>query len=361
MIQRLTVHCPLNGLSLGQVSFNLLREFYKRKIQVTLFPYGQPDFSPYKVDQQFGEWLQRSINTRYTKLDRNVPSLALWHINGSELKYSDKQYLFTFHETDSPTDTEVNIVNQQDFTFFSSSWSVNNFKQFGSPVVGFVPLGLDEDFTPAGHRLIADDYTHWILVGKAEQRKNTELIIRTWIKRYGIKREHKLTLCITNPFFKPEQMNAFLHGVFNGKKPDNVNVLPILRTNVEMNQLYNSADIDLSGFSSSEGWNIPAHTATALGKWSIVTNCTAHKDWATAENSILVDAPTSREVYDGMFFRKGELFSQGNVYSLTLEQLEEAMIVAEKLAKTPNPAGEKLRAEHTYAKTVDAILNKIGD
>lgn len=365
MITRLNLHLAINPLSIGNVGFNLLRELYRRKIQCVLFSRGPIDLSPYRVDQQFASWIERAVNTRYQKVDRKVPTLSCWHLNGSEMKPSDRQFLLTFHETDSPTDHEINLVNQQDFTFFSSNWSVDNFKTYGAERTAFVPLGFDEDLTPITQRLVPDTITHWILVGKVEQRKNTQLIIQTWLKRYGGEkpnRHHQLTLCVTNPFFKPEMMNEFYGGCFEGKpKPFNVNILPHLKTNAEMNQLYNSADIDLSGFSGSEGWGLPAFNATALGKWSIVTNVTAHKDWATADNSILVEGAAMRPAYDNVFFAQGQAFSQGNIYSFTEEQLTEAMDRAEKLAKTPNVEGAKLRETFTYKRTVDEILAKIGD
>ena len=43
----------------------------------------------------------------------------------------------------------------------------------------------------------------------------------------------------------------------------------------KVNILINNIDIDLSGLSNGEGWNLPAFNATALGKWSIVSNCRA--------------------------------------------------------------------------------------
>jgi hypothetical protein len=361
MIQRLNLNIALNSLSIGQCGYNLLRELYRRKIQCTIFPRGPVNLEAYKVESQFGAWIERSINTRYQKVDRKVPTFACWHIAGSEMKPSDRQFLLSFHETDSPTEHEVNILNQQDYTFFSSSWSVDNFRTYGAQNVGFVPLGLDEDFVPATNRLISTDIIHWILVGKAEMRKNTQLIIQTWIKRYGGSAKHNLTVCITSPFFNEQQMNGFYAGCFGGNKPFNVNVLPYLKTNAEVNHLINSADIDLSGFSSAEGWGLPSFTATALGKWSIVSNCTAHKDWATSDNAILVEPSGMRPVYDGVFFAQGSQFSQGNHFSFTQEQLVSAMEVAEKKARTPNVEGAKLRESHTWAKTADAILAKIGD
>ncbi len=371
MIQRLNLHATCSSLSLGQVGFNLLRELYKRKVQVCFFP-RQLDLSAFKVDQAFGQWIERAVNTRYTKLDRKVPTLACWHIQDSEKRLSDRQVLVSFHETDAPTDAEINIVNQQDHTFFTSSWTVENFKTFGAQNVSFVPLGLDEDFVPAGRRLIADDLTHWVICGKHESlRKMTDLKVQAWIKRYGGKREHRLTLCVHNPFYQKRQrpdgqiegfdMNDIYGRLFANGKPANVQILPPLKTNAEMLQLYQSADIDLSGFSRSEGWNVPAHTVTALGKWSIVSNCSAHKDWATAENSILIEPTGAVPANDSMFFRPGEPFSQGNLFDFAPEAFDLALERAEKLAKTPNPAGEALRSQHTYSKMLDAILEKIGD
>lgn len=375
MIQRLNLHLPLHGLSFGQVGFNILRELYRRKVQCVLYPRGQPDLSAFKVDAAFGQWIERAVNSRFIKLDRKVPTLNLWHINDSQFRISDRQVLLSFHETDSPTEAEVNLANQQDATLFTSSWTVENFRTYGAQNVGFVPLGLDEDFAPIGRRLVSPDITHWVCIGKHEARKGTDLIVRTWMKRYGGNRAHQLTLCIDNPFYRKAQlpngqiqgfdMNDVYANLFGAPdwqkaKPFNVNVLSRLRTNAEMNQLHNAADIDLSSAASGgEGWGVPGFTATALGKWAIVTNCSSHKDWATADNAVLVEPSGQRPAQDGIFFRQGEPFNQGNLYTFTEAALDEAFTRAEKLAKTPNPAGEKLRTTHTYARTVDGILEQI--
>ena len=361
MIQKLNLHLPINNLSIGNVSFNILRELYRRKVQCAIFPYGNPDLSAYKIDEQFGKWIETCVNNRYKKVDRSVPTLAVWHIAESQFKPSDRQYLLSFHECDSPTESEVNLVNQQDHTFFTSSWTVDNFQTYGAQNVSFVPLGLDEDFKPSNRRLIPDDQLHFICIGKIEQRKGTEKIIKTWCAKYGGKKEYLLTLAVTNPFYKREQMEAFYSRCFDGKpKPYNVNILPFLKTNAEINQLHNSADICLSSsMSGGEGWGLPGFNSTALGKWAVVTNCSAHKDWATPENSILVEPAGMVPCYDGVFFHPGQPFNQGNFYDFTSDQLVAAMERAEKVARTPNLEGLKLAETFTYKRTVDTILAKI--
>jgi glycosyltransferase involved in cell wall biosynthesis len=365
MISRLILHAPLNSLSLGNVSFNILRELYARKVQCVIFPKGPVDLSAYKVEPQFGAWIERAVNSRYQKFDRKVPTLAVWHIQGSELKPSDKQVLLSFHETDSPTEHEVNIVNQQDHTFFSSTWSVENFRSFGAQNVSFVPLGFDPDLAVPAKRLTSPDVTHWICVGKFEElRKLTGYKIRQWIAKFGGDPKHFLTLCVENPFYD-RQRNGFntedlLNQVFQGQKPFNVNVLGRLKTNAEMAQLYQSADVEL-GLSRSEGWNLPSFNATALGKWSIVSDCTAHKDWATADNAILVEPTGMVKAVDNFFFVENAPFSSGNMFTFADDAFPAALEEAAKRAKTPNPAGEKLRETFTWKRTVDGILEKIGD
>lgn len=361
MIQRLNVNVPLNSVSFGNVSFNILREFYRKGITCAIFPKGgNVDLSAYKIEPGFGAWLEQGINQRYSRVDRKVPTFTVWHISESQFKASDKQFLLTFHETSEPTKEECNILKQQDFTFFSSSYSVNNFKEAGVDNVGYIPLGLDEDFVRIEERLMSKDVIHTVVIGKAEKRKRTEQMIKIWIKKFGGNHRHQLTLLIDNPFFKPEQMQAFYQNLFeNGQKPFNVNILPRVKTNAEMNQLYNSADISLN-CSGGEGWDIPAHTATALGKWAVVSNATSHKDWATKDNSILVE-PNGMEVcYDNFFFAPGQPFNQGSFYTFTDEAIAAGLDEAVKRFGAVNEEGLKL-AKITYAITAEKILEKIGD
>jgi hypothetical protein len=111
--------------------------------------------------------------------------------------------------------------------------------------------------------------------------------------------------------------------------------------------------------SGAEGWGLPAFNATCLGKWSVVLNATSHLDWATSENSILVQPSGLIEAYDGTFFKKGQEFNQGEIYDFNEEEalsaIEKAVTLAEN--KTINSAGIKLSQTFTYEKTVGSIYN----
>lgn len=362
MSKSLIYNAPFNSLSFGQVSYNIARELYKRGIDAYIFPFGNTDITAYKPDDGFAAWLKDGLARSRKGFSRAMPTLKLWHINGAEQKHSDRQVLFTFHETDEPTEEEVNIVNQQDFTFVSSKYSEDIFADSGAKNVGHVSIGFDPDVVTTPTKKMTG-VTHWILVGKWEMRKNTTMIIKSWTKKFGGNPMHALTLCVFNPFLHNANQNAhaqLLNSAFEGKtKPFNIQIFNYLKTNEEVNQLYASADIDLSGFSNAEGWGLPAFNMTGLGKWSIVTNCAAHTDWANERNSVLVNPVGKQPCYEGTFFTKGQPFNQGNFFLFTGEQLEKAMDVALEKSKVVNSEGLKIQTEFTYTKTVDKLLEKV--
>jgi hypothetical protein len=95
---------PLNSLSFGNVSYNLLKAMFKKDMDVAFFPIGKIDVSSFGEEQgDFKQWLEEAGKQRYAKLDRDVPTLQMWHLNGSEHRVSSRQILYTFYELDKPT------------------------------------------------------------------------------------------------------------------------------------------------------------------------------------------------------------------------------------------------------------------
>jgi len=355
---KLLVEAPLNSLSLGNVTINILKELKNKNVEVGLFPVGNVDIQAYDLNKDFTNFLQESINNRYKFLKKEIPSFRLWHLNGSENRKTPQQHLFTFYECNEPTQTELSLAQLQDTVFFSSRYSQEQFTTKGCDNCYYVPLGFDKTFFNTQKKYL-NDVIHFGLMGKFEKRKHTGRIIQTWAKKYGNNNKYQLTCCVTNPFFKPEDMQAVIQGVLEGKRYTNINFLPYLQKNSEVNELLNSIDIDLTGLSLSEGWNLPSFNATCLGKWSIVHNSTAHKDWATDTNSILVESNSEIECYDQVFFQKGAEFNQGTWPIYSDESMITAMEVAVSKAKTINTDGILLADKFTYSNTVDAILASI--
>lgn len=351
---------PINSLSFGNVCYNMLRELHRKDVKVSFFPVGSNlDFASFdSISDDLKSWIEGSVNNRFTTLKKDSPSLRMWHLNGSEYQIGPRQYLYTFYECDSPTFAEKNICDLQYKTIFSSSHGKDCFDKVGCSNTEHIPIGFDPDFHNTNKKYL-EGRMHFGLMGKFEKRKHTARIMKLWADKYGNNNDYQLTCCVTNPFFKPEQMNQVIAQSLGGKHYTNINFLPFLKTNSEVNELLNAIDIDLTGLSGAEGWNLPAFNASCLGKWSVVLNNTSHKDWATKENSILVEPSGTEEIYDGAFFHKGQDFNQGNMNSFSDESFNNATEEAINKCNTNNVEGIKLKDKFSYSNTIDSILKLI--
>jgi hypothetical protein len=347
----------VNSLSFGNVSYNLLKEMYKKELSIAFFPISDNvDLNAFdKADEDFKNWIVSSAKNRFHVLDKEDACLSQWHLNGSESRLSSNTTLFTFYETDQPTLVEQKIVDMQTKVAFASQHAYEVFKNAGCSNVYHVPIGFDEDFQESDDSYLPDKI-HFGLMGKFEKRKNTAQIIKNWAKKYGNNFKYQLSCCITNPFFKPEQMNQIINQTLEGQVYGNINFIPHLKTNSEVNEFINAIDIDLSGLSGAEGWNLPAFNATALGKWSVVMDHTSHKDWANDKNCILVDPELKVDIYDGTFFIQGHPFNQGSMNQISDESMIEAFEKSEKFARKKNKEGVKLKSNFTYENTLNKLM-----
>jgi len=357
---KIIFEAPLNQLSFGNASYNILREFYKiqqenSKFEFGFFPMDNASLSAFdKSTPDFNKWLQSLINERFNNLDNDAITLKLWHINGAEKRLTRKQLLYSFYELDQPTSVEKKIVNLQDATSFSSEYAKNSFLDSGCKNVFSTPLGFDQDFFKTGKKYL-DGKIHFLIMGKFEKRKHTDKIIKMWIKKFGNNPKYQLSLSIINPFLPQDVMKKIMMA-YKGAAT-NINMLPYVGTNAEVNDILNSIDVDLSGLSGAEGWGLPAFNATCLGKWSVVLNATSHKDWATKDNCVLVEPSSKMEAYDGAFFKKGSDFNQGHIYNFdedsAMQAIEKAATLAEN--KVLNSAGIETGQKFTYRNTVDNL------
>lgn len=361
-MENLIVQCPINGLSFGNVGYNILREIYNRKLNVSLFPKNNSiDLSSFnKTDNELQNWLQSSVNKRNLSVKKDYPELNLWHLNGCEGRISNRSTLYTFHETSQSTKEEVNLCRLYDKVIFSSKYSRDIFRAAGVDNCEFIPIGFDQDFFETSKYKLSNKI-HFGLMGKWENRKHTQKIIKLWAKLLGNNPDFLLTCCVTNPFMKKEELEQEKHKALGETDYENINFLPWMKTNGEVNQYLNSIDIDLGGLSGAEGWNLPSFNATCLGKWSIVLNHTAHKDWATKDNSILIEPSGTESIADGRFFFKDSEFNKGNRYCFSKNQFEDAINIAINKSKTKNEEGLKLKNKFTYKSTVDRIFNEALD
>jgi len=353
----LALNCPINSVSFGQVSVALLREIYENKEEVTLLPIGDKvDLSSQKKDDDFFNWMDGAAKSFHSSHKRESHALRLWHLNGSNHFVSDRQGLFTFHEVDELTDTEVNLAKNNRLIFASSSFTTELFNANGIDA-RHVPLGFDKaNFKVTDKKYFDDDRIVFNLCGKFEFRKRHAKILGAWAKKFGDNPKFFLQCALFNPFVSAQMNNEFIARSLDHNKYFNMSFMGHMASNSEYNDFLNSAHVVI-GMSGGEGWGLPEFQSVAMGKHAVILNAHAYKDWANTDNAVLVDPTNKIDAYDGLFFKKGAEFNQGQIFDWSeddfISACEEAIKKVE--ANKVNENGLNLQKDFTYANTLAKI------
>lgn len=354
----LAFNLPLNSVSFGQVSFNILRSLFEEKHDFIVAPIGQADASSQLIEAGFGDYLKKAIDSFPEVHNRNKKIFKLWHLNGGVDSLSKDQILLSFYELDSPTKAEINCVKNNYRTCFSSEDTVQLFKSLGCENVYYLPLAFDKyNFFKTNKKYFEDRVT-FNLVGKLEKRKHHIKIIKSWLKKYGNNPDYSLQCAIYNPFIKEDKQKIILNEALENKRYFNISFLSFMKENALYNDFLNSGDIVI-GMSGGEGWGLPEFHSVALGKYGVIMNASGYKSWANTENSILVSPSSKIEVYDDVHFHKGSKYNQGNIYDFNEDDFIDGCEKAIKLFKQNkvNSNGLKLQTEFNSTKLVNNILN----
>ncbi len=354
----LSLNCPLNSVSFGQVSTALLREAYKKEIDVLVALLGdRPDLSSQGQDPEFFQWVERAIRDFNLKHYRTRPSLKLWHLNGSLSYISENQAVMTFHELDSLTHTEANIGKNVNKLLVTSKYTQEvllskDIKSY------YVPLGFDHsNFHRKEKSYYSDERIVFNLSGKFEFRKRHAKVLRAWASKFGNDKRYMLQAAVFNPFLNQGQNNELISGALGDKKYFNMSFIPSMDTNASYNDYLNSGDI-IIGMSGGEGWGLPEFQSVAIGKHSVILNAHSYKGWANTENSVLVEPDAMIDCVDDIFFKKGQEFNQGKIFDWNEDDFisgcEEAIKRVE--ANRLNEEGLKLQEEFKYSNTLDKVI-----
>lgn len=354
-----SVNFPINSVSFGQVSTLLMRGLFEQKKSPPLFVIGNLDLSAQPKDDGFTQKLRECVG-KFPEHSRDNPTLKLWHLNGGLDSFSKKHHLLTFYELDQPTRAEINTAKNCDKLIFTSRYSQEIFNQF-QVESHVVPLPFDKyNFKKLDKKYFDDGRIVFNLCGKFEKRKHHKKIIQAWAKKFGNNKKYFLQCTLFNHFLSEEQNKGAFSDCLQGKPYFNIQFLGHMPSNAVYNDYLNSSDIIL-GMSGGEGWGLPEFHSVGLGKHSVILNASGYKEWATTENSVLVNPSGKIEAYDGIFFKKGEPFNQGLIYDFNEDDFisgcEEAIKRHQK--SRVNKEGLKIKETFTVEKTLNQLLKII--
>lgn len=357
-----SVQLPLNNLSFGQVSYNLLYEFFKMGLEPCLFKASDHaiDHSAYDFEPEFINWINNIHAKSFTDHNRSIPIIRLWHINDSWRNYSDKQILLTFHETDELTKAEVNIAKHSKLCV-TSKFSQEVFQKHGLETE-VAHLGFDaKHFSRLNKTYFDDGRITFNLCGKFEKRKHHAKIVKAWIKKFGRNKKYSLQCALHNMFYQdPNELKLIYSDLLDNRQVFNVSFLNFMPKNSVYNDYLNSGDI-IIGMSGGEGWGLPEFHSVAIGKHAVILNATSYQEWANQDNSVLVNPSGKLEVYDGKFFSKGAPFNQGSIFDFSEDEFisgcEQAIARVEK--DRTNHEGLKLQDNFKYSDLAKQLISMI--
>lgn len=234
-------------------------------------------------------------------------------------------------------------------------------------------MGFDTDnFKINNKKYWTDDRIVFNLVGKFEEkRKAHKKVIQAWLKKfgcpkYGVKPKYFLQCALYNPFLIQNNNgqivdhNQRLFGeCLEGKDYCNIQFLNWMKENSVYNDYLNSGHI-IIGMGRGENFGAGEFHSVGLGKHSVILNANGFKDWATKENSCLVEPSGMIDSHDGIFFHQGAPTQQGQFFDWNEEEFitacEEAI---KRFESNPiNTAGLELQ-KRTYKNTVDTIFKEL--
>lgn len=356
MTINISLTAPINQLSYGLVSQNIIKALTDQGVNVSLFPINtirQED-----VIGQNVEVITKAIkNAEFFQPDAS--SLRVWHQNnlaqhvGSGLRIG-----FPFFELDQLTDLEKHHLNSVDRLFVASKWAKTVLERhLDNPDVRVVPLGVNRDIFKELPLPISDRIT-FINIGKWEVRKGHDIIPEVFHNAFKDVDDVQLIMCCDNPFLNHEEKNKWISSYKNilGNK---VTILPRVSTQQELVQLIQAADCGIFP-ARAEGWNLDLLEVMSCGRHAITLNYSAPTEYCNNDNSYLIEIEKVVPAYDGKWF-----FNQGNWAHLGQKQLDDlssslrSFYEKQKANRTLNYSGIATARNFTWNNTANHVIKNI--
>lgn len=306
---RINLTAPINDLGYGVAGLNLLKGLDKNGVSVCYWPIGQPQVR----DEESSNIVKRCINNALS-FNHRSPSLRIWHQHDMAQHIgSGKRIGFPIFELNKFSDLEKHHLSSLDNIIVCSKWAKTIVEKEIPGMkarIGVVPLGVDTDiFKPQKQE--NHKKTVFLNVGKWEIRKGHDILVESFNNAFSDNDNVELWMMNHNPFLSPEQEKEWHNLYLTSELGNKIKILPRVETHAEVSAIMSQADVGVFP-SRAEGWNLEALEMMALGKQVILTNYSAHTEFATNKNSKLIDIDETEDAYDGVWFHgQGEWASIG--------------------------------------------------
>lgn len=350
---------PINNLGYGVAGYNIFKSLLKVNPSVALYPISRPEF----VD----EYIERGLKNRYrTFVDKDgkvgdCPSVKMWHQNDLYLHVGRGEHvgfpIFELTEFDEEEKLSLKHCNR---IFVCSKWAkevVLSQVKFHHERVHVVPLGVDtEIFKPAKS---VRKPTIFLNCGKWEKRKGHDILIECFNRAFAHNDNVELWMMCENPFIGQGNqgwVDLYKNSPLGGK----IRIIPRQPTQKDVYNIMSQADCGVFP-TRAEGWNLELLEMMACGKTVIATNYSAHTEFCSQDNSLLIDIESLETAQDGIFF-SGSHGEWASFSESSKEQLIEHMRKVHSLKSSDpnslsNPNGIVTANKFTWHNSAKELLN----
>ncbi len=311
----LNLTAPVNELGYGVAGLNILKGLLRNGCKVSYWPIGQPSVSNEQDATQV-----KSCMSNAKMFKHDSPSLRIWHQHDMAQHIgSGRRIGFPIFELDKFSDLEKHHLSSLQNIIVCSEWAksvISSEIPSMKHKIGVAPLGVDRSiFYPRDTE--QNQKTIFLNIGKWEIRKGHDVLIEAFNEAFCDKDEVELWMMNDNPFLTEEQQAEWHSLYLNSNLGHKVKILPRVKSHEEVAEIMSKCDVGVFP-SRAEGWNLEALEMMSMGKYVILTNYSAHTEFATHINSKLIHIDDTEDAYDGIWFH-----GQGQWASLGDRQVEQ--------------------------------------
>lgn len=309
----LNLIAPINSTSYGVVSLNLLGEFAaiareKGEGAPALFTIGGTPEAPHKFNDTLLSCLNAAKHYDYT-----LPCLKIWHQWDLAQRVGHGAYgIYPFYELDNLKPEVIHSMDSADVVFLPSQWAAQVYVDSGGKrEVEYAHPGVDTGIFHMGvkpvklsHPKLNKETTVFLNCGKWEIRKGHDVLREAFSAAFAPEDNVFLLMNCCNsclPLHNSDEWCDYYEASPMGRAGRVYCFRQRLTTQDEVAKLMQLADCGVFP-ARAEGWNLEAAEMLAMSKQVILTNCTAHTEYAAQSGCLLVEPEGFEKADDGVFF-----------------------------------------------------------
>lgn len=355
----ITIQTPINKLGYGYVGYNFVKN-----LECFAYPIG-------KVEVDSAEGIQEKVYL--SKYNPDSPTVKIYHQHALFDRVGNGKYFgFPIFELDTLIDHEKYSLATPHELIVCSKWAKEILQANGiTKPIHIVNLGIDETIFKRDGETPSTPYEQekkmggggrpyiFFNAGKWETRKGHDILIKAFLNAFSIKDNVELWMMTTNPFLTIQEDEEWRRLYTQHNLWSKIKLLPRVSTQAEMAAIMQKVDCGVFP-SRAEGWGLEGLEILACGKELITTNYAGHTEYATAENSHLIEFTHLEPAIGKSKTEMGWFNGQGNWGCFTpdaVSQLVEHIKYCYKERPAKNQANYSKFNWSVLAKQLEKLVN----